>query len=171
MILIASAIKHHRLQIRLERSLGDCAAARGRRGEIAPALQCAGDFLIETGRADERASRAIIDQLRIDVRGTPINVQAGPRDRAIHTKPHALVPSLAVLFSFVCLHSALYLPVFPSLRMRTSPAYLIPLALYTSGGLRALMSAAVWPTSVLFTPLIVTMVCLSTFASMPSGKG
>ena len=30
MILIASAIKHHRLQIRLERSLGDCASDRGR---------------------------------------------------------------------------------------------------------------------------------------------
>src|SRR5207302_412964 len=132
MILIASAIKHHRRQIRLERSLGDYAADRGRGGEIAPALQCACDFLIQTGRADERASRAIIDQLRIDVRGTPIHVQAGPRDGTIHTKPHTLVPALPVLFSFVRLHScALYLPVFPSLRMRTSPAYLIPLALYT----------------------------------------
>ena len=49
----------------------------------------------------------------------------------------------------------IYFPVLPSLRLITSSAYLIPLPLYTSGGLFVLITAAVWPTSSLSIPFTI----------------
>src|SRR3972149_2774415 len=62
------------------------------------------------------------------------------------------------------------LPALPAFLRITSSAYLMPLPLYGSGFLKALMSAATWPTSCLSAPLTVMPVCFSTVALMPLGS-
>ena len=60
--------------------------------------------------------------------------------------------------------------VLPTLRLITSSAYLIPLPLYGSGALFALISAAYWPTASLLIPLTMMMFVPSRTVSIPSGS-
>ena len=63
----------------------------------------------------------------------------------------------------------IYLPVLPSLRLITSSAYLIPLPLYTSGGLFVLILAAVWPTNSLSIPFTIIVFGFGTSKEIPAG--
>src|SRR5574344_1633808 len=71
--------------------------------------------------------------------------------------------------TFICLQLFYFLPVLPALRLICSPAYLIPLPLYTSGKRFALISAAISPTVCLFEPFIVIFTFWSTEIVIPSG--
>src|SRR5574340_979973 len=62
------------------------------------------------------------------------------------------------------------LPALPAFLLMTSSAYLMPLPLYGSGLLNALISAATCPTTCLSGPLIVTRVDFSTTAFTPLGS-
>src|SRR6187401_1977156 len=57
----------------------------------------------------------------------------------------------------------------PALRRMYSPAYLMPLPLYGSGGLKPRMFAATCPTSPLSNPFTVSFVGVSTAIVMPAG--
>ena len=62
-----------------------------------------------------------------------------------------------------------FLPALPSLRLITSSAYLIPLPLYTSGGLFVLTTAAVWPTNSLSIPFTMIVFGFGTSNVIPFG--
>src|SRR5215218_8580982 len=135
-------------------------------------------------RRSQRAARGVVDQLHVDVPRAAVDDQARTLRRAgdalaqpvVAAQPrHAtrradvgadglVSPGLAL-----CLCLSHHLPVFPTLRLTTSPWYRTPLPLYGSG-LRILrILAATSPTCCLSIPVTRRRVGDSTAKEIPSG--
>src|SRR5262249_26524576 len=112
-------------------ALGDQLPDRGRRGAVGAGFDVLLQIGVERRRRRERASRRVIDHLRVDV----------PR-RAKHRQPRPQPACLAQLvahpllaareeFCWFVRHGGYFF--LPSLRRITSSEYLMPLPLYGSG--------------------------------------
>ena len=105
----------------------------------------------------QRAARVVVDELRVDVLQRAEHHEARTLRRARDLLAHAQVATLRAAprrssESPILRH---YLPpALPAFRRIISPAYLMPLPLYGSGGRRLRISAATWPTISLSAPSI-----------------
>src|SRR5437879_4700750 len=170
-VLVAAAIEHYPLDPAALGVLREERADHLRRGDVA-----AGTVLDPERRApavhrEDRPTRVVIDELRVDVVEAPEHREAGSRRGPAHVAPDPAVSEVARHPPLLYDHFAPAPAFLPTLRRTTSSAYLMPLPLYGSG-LRNMRSfAAVCPSSALSAPRSVTSVCLSISAVMPSGRG
>src|SRR3954468_17140111 len=134
---------------------------------------------------DQGTADGVVDDLDVDVPGGPVDHEAGalrgagdalaqpvvtaqPRGaaRGADVGTDGLVhPGTALGVRCLCHH----LPVFPTLRLTTSPWYRTPLPLYGSGLRIFRMLAATSPTCCLSMPLTRSRVGASTVKEIPSG--
>src|SRR5215468_10630653 len=143
--------------------------------DLARRLLVAGRLAFECGgrRGHQRAPALVRDHLGVDVPVATEHAQSGPRIGAEHGAAHARPPpSPRHRLESGC-HRC-YLPAapaaLPALRRICSPAYLMPLPLYGSGGRSARICAHTSPSTCLLLPSMVTIVWRSTLASMPGGS-
>src|SRR5918997_1817236 len=104
---------------------------------------------------------------------TPVEHDAGDTLLLRHYRdllPHAEVPPppLRLARRHRC-RAHYFPPALPAFRRICSPAYLMPLPLYGSGGRRLRSSAATWPTSSLFAPSPATVVGFGALSLIPCG--
>src|SRR4029079_13138434 len=99
------------------------------------------------------------------------NDQARPLGGATDFLPNAKVAAIAPLFvRSRWTHDRHYLPpALPAFRRICSPAYLMPLPLYGSGGRRLRSSAATCPTTSLVAPSLMIWVGTGAVSLMPFG--
>src|SRR3954467_5019419 len=180
---VAAPVEHDGGDPRRLRALGHQGAdLTGQGGLVALGSAQTG---VQRRRADQGTAERVVDHLDVDVPGGPVDhqaralgragdalaqpvVAAQPRDaaRGADVGAHGLVhPGTLLVLGCLCHH----LPVFPTLRLTTSPWYRTPLPLYGSG-LRILrILAATSPTCCLSMPLTRSRGGASTVKEIPSG--
>src|SRR6478735_8173294 len=143
-VLVAAAIKNNGDHAGGLRPLGDQLADLARLGRLV-ALDGA-QVRLQGGRGRQSLADGIVDQLDGDVPAGPVDHQPGPGGRADDLLAQPEVPAGAcrgTRLRNVGSHG--HLPVFPTLRRTTSPAYRTPLPLYGSGLRNLRMLAATSP--------------------------
>src|SRR5262245_14032037 len=136
-ILVPCAVEHDFRDPRLLRTGSDPLAHFGRLLRLLAAL----DLRARDGH--QRAAGDVVDDLRGDVLERTENHEARPLRRARHLLADAKMPAVPLLLASLrnCWHGYLP-PALPALRRMISPAYLMPLPLYGSGGRSPRISAA-----------------------------
>src|SRR4051795_8133026 len=180
---VAPAVEHDRSDAGGLRALGDQGPdLTGQGGLVALGTLQAG---VHGRRAGPGTGHRVVDDLDVDVPGAALDDQARTLRRTAHTLAQAVVPTQprgaarsadvgadglvhpGTLLGLGCLCH--HLPVFPTLRLTTSPWYRTPLPLYGSG-LRILrILAETSPTCCLSMPLTRRRVGASTVKEIPSG--
>src|SRR5215218_7068451 len=173
---VAAAVEDDRGDARGLRPLGDQGAdLLGQRRLVAVGAAQSG---VHRRGAHQGAADGVVHDLHVDVPRAAVDHQAGALRRAGHALAQPVVPTQARhaargadvgadrlvnpggLLVLRCLSH--HLPVFPTLRLMTSPWY--------GSGLRSLrMFAATWPTCCLSMPVTRRRVGASTVKVMPSG--
>src|SRR3990170_4391684 len=184
-VLVAPAVEDHRGEARLAGALPERLAHRLGGGRIAAVGERGPQLLVARRGRDQRASRRVVHDLRVDVLVRAEDAQARPRRPALHPLAQPAVNALAVLGAGDLGHrlarasdvgsrgSHGYLvavaAALPAFLRSSSPTNRIPFCLYGSGGRRERISLATCPTSCLSIPLTATRVCFSMLIWMPSG--
>src|SRR4051812_46089274 len=177
---VATAVEDDRCHAGGLRALGDQGAdLAGQGGLVAHGAAQAG---VHRRGAGQRAADGVVDELHVDVPRAALDHQARTLRRAGDALAEAVVAPqprdaargadvgadrLVARPGLCCLCH--HLPVFPTLRLTTSPWYRTPLPLYGSGFRILRILAATSPTCCLSMPVTRRRVGVSTAKVIPSG--
>src|SRR6185295_8369133 len=122
------------------------------------------------GDRHQRPAGDVVDDLRGDVLERTEHHETRTPRRSSNFFANAEMAPMALLLACLRNHWHGYLPpALPALRRMTSPAYLMPLPLYGSGGRRPRSSAATCPTFSLSAPSITIVVGCGALSFTPAG--